>query len=329
MVKTTKLRRFAVGVLIALMTVCFMGLGQSSFAAAKKSSTFTGKYVYSAAQAKKAMKNKKVKLVDTRDAATIKKSKNGTVKGAESLTWLMISHTQQTDGTKPGEAGFARSLSAKGMSKALGKAGLGVNDPIILLNDNYKKGGWGEDGRVAWQLIQCGYTNVHIVNGGVSALKKAGVKTSKSVVKFKAKKVSIKKVDTTSHDITTEALKKNYSDYKIIDTRTAAEYNGKISYGEKYKGHLKGAISIPFSDLFNNDGTLKSNAALLKMFEAKGINPTDKVVTYCTGGIRSGYMQLILQMLGYENSYNYAESAYRWCMTKSAGTADYWVTMGK
>ncbi|MGN1382676.1 MAG: sulfurtransferase [Eubacterium sp.] len=327
MVKTTKLRKFAVGILAVSMTVCFMGLGQSSFAAAKKSSTFTGKYVYSAAQAKKALKNKSVKLVDTRGADAIKKS--GTIKGASTMVWQQISHTPMTDGTQPGEAGFARSLSAKGMSKALGKLGLGVNDKIILISDGYASGGWGDDGRVAWQLIQCGYKNVHIVNGGVTALKKAGMKTTKSVVTRKAKKVTIKKVDTTSHDITTNALKKNYSKYKIIDSRTVKEYKGAQDYGETKGGHLKGAVNIPFASMFNKNGTLKSNAALTAMFKKAGINKNDYVVTYCTGGIRSGYMQLVLQQLGYKHTYNYAESVYRWSNTDAAGTADYWVNLGK
>ena len=48
------------------------------------------------------------------------------------------------------------------------------------------------------------------------------------------------------------------------------------------------------------------------MFEEAGIAKTDKIVTYCTAGIRSAYMQLILEMCGFENSMNYDESYYRW-----------------
>ncbi len=36
------------------------------------------------------------------------------------------------------------------------------------------------------------------------------------------------------------------------------------------------------------------------MFEDAGITKDDKVVTYCTAGIRSGYMQLILEMCGFK-----------------------------
>ena len=53
--------------------------------------------------------------------------------------------------------------------------------------------------------------------------------------------------------------------------------------------------------------------AYKKKFEDAGITKDDKVVTYCTAGIRSGYMQLILEMCGFKNTQNYDESYYRWC----------------
>lgn len=320
MVMKDSLKKVAVGALIASMTFCFAGIGQSSFAASK---SFTGKYVYSAAQAKKALKSKSAKLVDTRGASVVKKQ--GTIKGATTMTWQQISHFGTTDGTKLGSKNFCRSLSAKGMSKALGKLGLGVNDKIILISDGYASDGWGDDGRVAWQLIQCGYKNVHIVNGGVSALKKAGMKTTKTPAKAKAKKVTIKKVNTTSHEVTTAQLVKNYSKYKIIDSRAKSEFSGKTTYGEKSAGHLRGAKNVPFNTMFNKNGTLKSKASLEKMFKKAGIKKSDYVVTYCTGGIRSAYMQLVLEQLGYKHTYNCAESAYRFANTGSAGTSGYWV----
>ena len=91
------------------------------------------------------------------------------------------------------------------------------------------------------------------------------------------------------------------------------EYDGETLYGEAKGGHLPGAIHIRYTDLFQKSGMLKSNAEITKMFEDAGITKDDKVVTYCTAGIRSGYMQLILEMCGFKNTQNYDESYYRWC----------------
>ena len=37
-------------------------------------------------------------------------------------------------------------------------------------------------------------------------------------------------------------------------------------------------------------------------------------MTYCTGGIRSAYMQLVMEMCGFEDSYNYDQSFWRWAV---------------
>lgn len=291
---------------------------------------FTGEYVISAAQLKAKMDAKeKITIVDTRGI----NDEKVTVKGAITMTWKMISHSEKSDGTKQGQAGYARTLEAKEISTVLSKLGLGIDDQIILISDGYTTGGWGDDGRVLWQLLQCGYTNVKMVNGGVSAMKAVCGNSwedySQTGPKDAVKKtVTVKNVNQEMNSITTEdllAMYKNNDQFKAVDVRKNAEYNGEILYKETSGGHLKGALHIRFTDLFRADGTLKSVDELTKMFEKAGLSKEDQIITYCTGGIRSGYMYLVLKMCGFENVLNYAESTYRWSNTESAGTGAYWV----
>ena len=151
-----------------------------------------------------------------------------------------------------------------------------------------------------------------MVNGGIKALKAADVEIVKEVATPEKTTVKIDSIDET-HDINTEELKSIYDECKIVDVRTDKEYNGKTLYGEANGGHLPGAIHIRYTDLFNGDSTLRSVEDLTKMFEDAGLSKNDHIVTYCTGGIRSAYMQLVMEMCGFENSENYDESFYRWC----------------
>ena len=114
--------------------------------------------------------------------------------------------------------------------------------------------------------------------------------------------------------MSTEELQKNYDIYKIVDVRTDEEYNGAILYNEAQGGHLPGAIHIRYTDLFQEEGTLKPNKELIQMFEEAGLRKEDRIVAYCTGGIRSAYVQLVLEMCGFENSYNYDQSFWRWAV---------------
>lgn len=291
--------------------------------------SFSGEHVISASTLKKKMDAKEtLKIVDTRGIGSTKV----TIKGAITMTWKQISRSTKTDGTKQGEAGFARTLGAEEISVVLSGLGLGKSDEIILVSDGYGSGGWGDDGRVLWQLLQCGYTNVKIVNGGISAMKTLcgdswGKYSQTGPSNAKKKTVTIEQVNQELNSITTEDLLELYkseADFKVVDVRTNAEYNGAVLYNEVSGGHLKDAVHIRFTDLFRTDGTLKDVSELTYIFEKAGLEKDDKIITYCTGGIRSAYMYLVLKMCGFENCLNYAESTYRWSNTASAGTGKYW-----
>ena len=241
--------------------------------ASDSSEPFEGKYVVTADYVKENLDD--IIVVDARGEDEAKK---GTVKGAVATTWQYLATCE--DG-EAGDANWGCILDTKRLSERLGELGLAKDKEIV--------------------------------DGGIKALKAAGVETVKGAAEPKPVSVEIDSIDET-HVINTDELKEIYDDCKIVDTRTDKEYNGKTMYGEANGGHLPGAIQIRYTDLFNSDSTLKSNEDLTKMFEDAGLSKEDHIITYCTGGIRSAYMQLVMEMCGFENSENYDESFYRWCV---------------
>ncbi|AMP20094.1 hypothetical protein AZF37_01890 [endosymbiont 'TC1' of Trimyema compressum] len=113
-------------------------------------------------------------------------------------------------------------------------------------------------------------------------------------------------------------MKRDLKEVQIIDTREKDEYDGAVKYGEKIGGHIPEAINIPFSTLFNDNGTLKSNSDIETILTEAGITKDKKVVSYCTAGIRSAYMTIVLEMLGYSDSLNYDDSFYSWAASSSS-----------
>ena len=224
--------------------------------ASDSSEPFEGKYVVTADYVKENLDD--IIIVDARGEDEAKK---GTVKGAVATTWQYLATCE--DG-EAGDANWGCILDTKRLSERLGELGLAKDKEIVLFSNAEK--GWGEDGRIAWELIAAGYEDVKIVDGGIKALKAAGVETVKGAAEPKPVSVEIDSIDET-HVINTDELKEIYDDCKIVDTRTDKEYNGKTMYGEANGGHLPGAIQIRYTDLFNSDSTLKSNEDLTKMFE--------------------------------------------------------------
>ncbi|MGO5053027.1 sulfurtransferase [Lachnospiraceae bacterium LCP25S3_G4] len=267
-----------------------------------QSEPFTGEYIVNADYVKDNLND--IILVDARGEEAASK---GTIKGAIALAWQYLATCE--DG-KSGDENWGCILDTKRLSERLGEMGLSKDKEIVFFGAS--QDGWGDDGRIAWELLAAGYDKVKMVDGGFSALEKAGIETQKGAVKPEAVEVTVDSIDET-RVINTKELKENYDTYKIVDVRADEEYDGQTLYGEAKGGHLPKSIHIRFTDLFKKDGTLKSNEDITTMFEDAGLKKEDQIVTYCTAGIRSGYMQLIMEMCGFENVKNYDESYYRWC----------------
>ncbi|MGX7109392.1 sulfurtransferase [Facklamia miroungae] len=242
-------------------------------------------------------------IIDTRGT---KEASKGHVPGALAMTWQDLADVEDK---KPGEEGWGHILAKKDLAKKLGELGIDPAKEIILYS--VANAGWGDDGRILWVLKAAGYQKLKMVDGGFQAISKSEIELDKGNIDFKPVEVSI---DEISRDaiIDTQELTESLADYKIIDTREKDEYEGATYYGEAKGGHIPGAINIPYTALYNENDLLKSNKELEALFLDEGLNKEDAIVTYCTGGIRSAYMQLIMEMLGFKKVKNYEGSYYNW-----------------
>lgn len=275
----------------------------TSESAAVTETAFMGEYIVDADYVKAHYEDDNVILLDARGEEL---AKEGTIAGAVTTTWQNLSNTENAT---TGDMDWGLILEPEVLAERLGELGLPKDKEIILFAEG--PNGWGEDGRILWTLRAAGYENVKMVNGGLAALQAAGLPEAKDVTKLESVTVAIDELDYT-HVINTAELEENYDDYVVIDARADEEYEGQVLYGEAKGGHLPGAIHVKFTDLFDDKGALKSNEEITALVEAAGIKKTDKIVVYCTAGIRSAYMQLILEMSGFEDSKNYDGSYHTW-----------------
>lgn len=264
---------------------------------------FTGDYIISVEDLKAKMADENVIVIDARGPEVAAK---GHLKGALALAWQDLSDVADKN---PGEEGWGHLLAADKLATKLGELGLAKDKEIILYS--VANAGWGEDGRILWALKSASYDKVKMVDGGFAAIEKAGLEVDKEEVKFEPVTVEVTELDR-KNTLDTKELTDTIKDYKLVDTREQDEYDGATLYGEAKGGHLPGAINIPYTALYTEEGLLKSNDELLALFEEKGLQKEDAIVTYCTGGIRSAYMQLVLEMIGFENVKNYEGSYYNW-----------------
>lgn len=88
---------------------------------------------------------------------------------------------------------------------------------------------------------------------------------------------------------------------QVVDTRSAGEYSGDDLRGNRFGGHVPGAVSVPFNSVYTPQGTFAPADALRARFEACGLRPDVRTVTYCQMGMRAAVVALALRQAGFDN----------------------------
>ena len=99
----------------------------------------------------------------------------------------------------------------------------------------------------------------------------------------------------------------------LVDVRSPDEFSGKIlapahlpQEQAQQRGHVPGAINIPWSTTANEDGTFKDDDALEALYKEKGYDENKATIAYCRIGERSSHTWFVLkELLGKSDVKNY------------------------
>ena len=130
----------------------------------------------------------------------------------------------------------------------------------------------------------------------------------------------------TSKDCTIRAFRDEVSSAlgtvtNLVDVRSPQEFAGEVISPSGYEqegaqrgGHIPGAVSVPWSQAVNEDGTFKSADELRDLYTSQGvISDDDPIIAYCRIGERSAHTWFVLhELLGQENVKNYDGSWTEW-----------------
>lgn len=89
--------------------------------------------------------------------------------------------------------------------------------------------------------------------------------------------------------------------YALVDARAPVYYDGIEQSGDvrkPRKGHIPGAVNIPFTSVVNADNTFKSAAQLEALFRDSGIAPGTRLVVYCHIGQQATAVIFAARSLG-------------------------------
>lgn len=237
-------------------------------------------------------------LLDTRDPLPYRRAH---APGAVRVAWRDFSDPEQAGRLHPDAAELQRRIEATGVSR---------DRPVVVMGA--WRDGWGEEGRLYWMLESLGHPEVSIVYGGAAAWLAAGLPATQDVPEpapgaFPLEPRPEASASLASFASAPDAPPQSPEDVDptvVLDVRTRAEFEGATPYGSVRGGHVPGAEHLEWTDLFDEHGALRSRAELEALLPPPGV----RVVAYCTGGVRSGFVYAVLRALGREDVANYPGS---------------------
>ena len=101
---------------------------------------------------------------------------------------------------------------------------------------------------------------------------------------------------------------------QVLDARAAGRFTGAIPEPRAgmRSGHIPGSISLPYTDLLQEDGTFRPAAEVRRRFEAAGVESGRLLVTSCGSGVTACILTLGLRVAGLPEGAVYDGSWTEW-----------------
>ena len=90
------------------------------------------------------------------------------------------------------------------------------------------------------------------------------------------------------------------SGVSLVDARDLEYYTGASHRDGQRAGHIPGARGLTYSTLFDETGRFRPPDVLAAMFRDTGIQPGDRVVSYCHIGQQATVVYFVARYLGYD-----------------------------
>jgi thiosulfate/3-mercaptopyruvate sulfurtransferase len=224
----------------------------------------------------------------------------GHLPGAVGFNWV----TQLTDTEK-------RDLvTREDLQALLRQAGIDDDTTIVLYGDNNNWfAAWAY-----WQLRYQGLDNVKLLDGGRKKVEAVGLPLTTDAVDHAPGGITLPA--TTREELRAyrdQVLAGIGTERGVVDVRSPEEYRGELAApahlpqeAAQRKGHIPGAVNVPWASAAAEDGTFKPIDELRELYRSKGILPENEVVAYCRIGERSSHTWFVLsEILGYPRVRNY------------------------
>ena len=173
--------------------------------------------------------------------------------------------------------------------------GLGDGSRIVV----YDQSPYKTAARAWWMLRTFGAHDVAILDGGLAKWRAESrpVESGKPQVRHRhftawADSKGVRTLDQMKANVGSRAE-------QVVDARGADRFAGQVAERAGVQpGHIPGSKNLPYTQLFNADGSWKQGEELRRAFEQAGVDLDKPVVTTCGSGVTAAVLLFGLHLLG-------------------------------
>jgi thiosulfate/3-mercaptopyruvate sulfurtransferase len=193
-------------------------------------------------------------------------------------------------------------------AEAMEIRGIGDDTDVVIVDHS----GGHFATRLWWALRYYGHDRAAVLDGGFKKWQREERPLSTSILSPERAlftpsarpeiRVEVDEVATLSQD---------GGDTLLVDVRDNPTYRGDVFRGAR-AGHIPNAVNISAKSLVNDDGTWKSRDDQAQILADGGVQPGQRVVAYCNGGVTATAVLFALHRTGHDEFANYDGSWNEW-----------------
>ena len=188
--------------------------------------------------------------------------------------------------------------------------GVGDGHQVVV----YDGAGLFSAARIWWLFKLMGQQNIAVLDGGFPKWQAENRPVEDLPPLIRDRHMTVRRQNHLVKDVTQVAAASKLGDYTILDARSAARFRGEAPEPREglRSGHIPGSKSLPYTELLNEDGTMKSADALRDILRATGVDLSKPVITTCGSGVSAAIINLALERVGKTDHSLYDGSWAEW-----------------
>ncbi|WP_313678294.1 3-mercaptopyruvate sulfurtransferase [Pantoea vagans] len=177
----------------------------------------------------------------------------------------------------------------------------------------YDEGNLFSAPRAWWMLKTFGVAQVSILAGGLQGWKEAGFTLATGDVNLPEGEFEAHADESRVKRLTDVLLISHEGGAQIVDARAANRFNAEVDEPRPglHRGHIPNSLNVPWNTLVEQ-GKLKPEAELRRLFANAGVDITQPVVASCGSGVTAVVLILALTALGARDATLYDGSWGEW-----------------